>query len=106
MAFSHCKFPFLILCFIIPQLIVQAQRSRRTRQRHQQECESDIDCLNGQYCDAQESQCFVIKNAAFKGDCERNGGKFSLSLKKVIVRILKGFIKPNLFVFMFNRLQW
>ena len=80
MAFRHRKFTFLILCFITPhQLIVQAQRRRRPpqEQNHQEGgCESDIDCLNGQYCDAQERQCFIIRNAAFKGDCERNGGKF------------------------------
>ena len=91
MAFRHRKFTFLILCFItLHQLIVQAQRRRRPpqEQNHQEGgCESDIDCLNGQYCDAQERQCFIIRNAAFKGDCERNGGKFYLYFKQVIVRI-------------------
>ena len=83
MAFSHDMFTFLIVCFIIPQLIiVQAQNENREGNRRERnrlegnECEDDRDCLNGQICDDEELLCYEERNVAFKGKCERNAGKF------------------------------
>ena len=90
MAFSHDMFTFLIVCFIIPQLIiVQAQNENREgnrqegnrRERNRLEgnnCEDDRDCLNGQICDDEEKKCWEERNIEFRGKCERNAGKFLL----------------------------
>ena len=78
MAFSHDKFTFLIICFIIPQLIIaQAQRIIRNRPEFRK-CESARDCLNGQICDDEEKKCWEERNIEFRGNCERNAGKFLL----------------------------
>ena len=78
MAFSHDKFTFLIICFIIPQLIiVQAQEKPRER-REGDPCESERDCLNGQICDDEEFRCYEDRNVEFRGKCERNARKFLL----------------------------
>ena len=78
MAFSHDMLTFLIVCFIIPQLIiVQAQNESPERNRREgKKCEDDRDCLNGQICDDEERRCYEQRNVAFKGKCERNAGKF------------------------------
>ena len=85
MAFSHDMFTFLIVCFIIPQLIiVQAQNENREGNRRERnrlegnECEDDRDCLNGQICDDEEKKCWEERNIEFRGKCERNAGKFLL----------------------------
>ena len=85
MAFSHDMFTFLIVCFIIPQLIiVQAQNENREGNRREgnrpegNKCEDDSWCLNGQICDDEESRCYEDRNVAFRGKCERNAGKFLL----------------------------
>ena len=85
MAFSHDMFTFLIVCFIIPQLIiVQAQnespeRNRREGNRREgKKCEDDRDCLNGQICDDEEFRCYEDRNVEFRGKCERNARKFLL----------------------------
>ena len=78
MAFSHDMFTFLIICFIIPQLIiVQAQEKPRKR-REGNRCESERDCLNGQICDDEDFRCWEDLNVEFKGTCKRNAGKFLL----------------------------
>ena len=90
MAFSHDMFTFLIVCFIIPQLIiVQAQNENREgnrqegnrRERNRPEgnkCVDDRDCLNGQICDEEDRRCYEDLNVKFKGTCKRNAGKFLL----------------------------
>ena len=85
MAFSHDKFTFLIICFIIPQLIiVQAQNEspegniREGNRREGKKCEDDRDCLNGQICDDEEFRCYEDRNVEFRGKCERNARKFLL----------------------------
>ena len=81
MAFSHDMFTFLIICFIIPQLIiVQAQKKKGTWSSKIRpafrRCESARDCLNGQICDDEEHRCYEERNVEFKGKCKRNAGKF------------------------------
>ena len=85
MAFSHDIFTFLIVCFIIPQLIiVQAQNEspegnrREGNRREGKKCEDDRDCLNGQICDDEEFRCYEDRNVEFRGKCERNARKFLL----------------------------
>ena len=85
MAFSHDMFTFLIVCFIIPQLIiVQAQNEspegnrREGNRREGKKCEDDRDCLNGQICDDEEFRCYEDRNVEFRGKCERNARKFLL----------------------------
>ena len=80
MAFSQDKFTFLIICFIIPQIIiVQAQNTRpRLEAPEGNECEDERDCLRGQICDNEELQCYEERNVAFKGRCQRNAGKVLL----------------------------
>ena len=85
MAFSHDMFTFLIVCFIIPQLIiVQAQNENREGNRREgnrregKKCEDDRDCLNGQICDDEEFRCYEDRNVEFRGKCERNARKFLL----------------------------
>ena len=77
MAFSHDMFTFLIICFIIPQLII-AQAQSQKRRPEGDDCENDRDCLNGQICDDEESRCYEDRNVAFRGKCKRNAGKFLL----------------------------
>ena len=75
MAFSHDKFTFLIICFIIPQLIIVQAQKKRERPEFRR-CESARDCLNGQICDDEERRCYEERNVALKGKCQRNAGKF------------------------------
>ena len=78
MAFSHDKFTFLIICFIIPQLMI-AQAQKRPKERPEgNSCENERDCLNGQICDDEERRCWEDRNVAFRGKCKRNAGKFLL----------------------------
>ena len=80
MAFSHDMFTFLIICFIIPQLMI-AQAQSQKRRPEGVDCENDRDCLNGQICDNEErriGRCYEQRNVAFKGNCKRNAGKFLL----------------------------
>ena len=58
MAFSHDKFIFLILCFIIPQLIIL--KANNSPEYQEQECEFDVECNVGENCDTQEGRCFEI----------------------------------------------
>ena len=73
MAFSHDKFTFLIICFIIPQLIIVQAQSRAGDR-----CETDRDCLSGQICD-KDRRCYDEFGLIFWGaHCESDGGKFLL----------------------------
>ena len=84
MAFSHDKLTFLILCFIIPQLIiVQAQIRAGNR------CKNERDCLNGQICHGRLGRCYDHGDYEYSGEkihtfqppkeqCDRDIGKFLL----------------------------